>query len=62
MSNSNHHEEEQLGKIYDAKVARRLFQYLRPYRGIVITALSLTIGLSLVRQIGPLLTKLAISE
>ncbi len=60
MSNSNHHEEEQLGKIYDAKVARRLFQYLRPYRGIVITALSLTIGLSLVRQIGPLLTKLAI--
>ncbi|MFM8393456.1 MAG: hypothetical protein ACKOB4_05980, partial [Acidobacteriota bacterium] len=35
-------------------------QYLRPYRGIVITALLLTIGLSMVRQIGPLLTKLAI--
>lgn len=60
MSNSNHHEEEQLGKIYDARVARRLFQYLRPYKSIVITALFLTIGLSLVRQIGPLLTKLAI--
>jgi len=60
MSNSNHHEEEQLGRIYDARVARRLFQYLRPYKSIVITALFLTIGLSLVRQIGPLLTKLAI--
>jgi ATP-binding cassette subfamily B multidrug efflux pump len=60
MSNSNHHEEEKLGKIYDTRVARRLFQYLRPYQRLVVTALLLTAGLSLVRQLGPLLTKWAI--
>lgn len=60
MSNSNHHEEEQSAKIYDAVIARRLLGYLKPYRGAVVTALTLTIGLSLVRQVGPLLTKLAI--
>lgn len=60
MSNSNHHEEDLPAKIYDAAIARRLLGYLRPYRGTVLTALTLTIGLSLVRQIGPLLTKLAI--
>ena len=30
MADQSHHEEEQLGKIYDAKVARRLFRYLAP--------------------------------
>lgn len=59
---SNHHEEEQLGKIYDAKVARRLIRYLAPYRRLVAFALLLTIGLNLVRQIGPLLTKWAIDD
>lgn len=59
---SNHHEEEQLGKIYDAKVARRLFRYLAPYKRLVIVALLLTAGLNLVRQIGPLLTKWAIDD
>ena len=60
MSNSSHHDEEPSGKIYDARVARRLLTYLKPYRGTVLTALSMTIGLSLVRQVGPLLSKLAI--
>ncbi|QQS47370.1 MAG: ABC transporter ATP-binding protein [Acidobacteriota bacterium] len=59
MSGS-HHEEEQLGKIYDARAARRLIRYLAPYRNLVVIALGLTIGLNLVRQIGPLLTKWAI--
>ncbi|MGE0101265.1 MAG: ABC transporter ATP-binding protein [Blastocatellales bacterium] len=59
MSGS-HHEEEQLGKIYDARAARRLVRYLSPYRRLVAVALILTIGLNLVRQIGPLLTKWAI--
>ncbi len=59
---SNHHEEEQLGKIYDAKVARRLIRYLVPYRKLVAFALLLTVGLNLVRQLGPLLTKWAIDD
>jgi len=59
---SSHHEEEQLGKIYDARAARRLFRYLAPYRRLVVIALVLTVGLNLVRQIGPLLTKWAIDD
>lgn len=53
---SSHHEEEQLGKIYDRQAARRFFHYLAPYRRLVIIAFAMTIGLGLVRQIGPLLT------
>ena len=59
---SSHHEEEQLGKLYDAKAARRLIKYLVPYRRLVVIALSLTILLNLVRQLGPLLTKWAIDD
>lgn len=59
---SSHHEEEQLGKIYDAKAARRLFRYLAPYKRLVVIALLLTAGLNLVRQLGPLLTKWAIDD
>lgn len=59
---SSHHEEEQLGKIYDRQAARRFFRYLAPYRRMVITAFAMTIGLNLVRQIGPLLTLWAIDD
>ena len=59
---SSHHEEEQLGKIYDAKAARRLLRYLAPYKRLVVIALALTAGLNLVRQIGPLLTKWVIDD
>jgi ATP-binding cassette subfamily B protein len=62
MSETNHHEEEQLGKLYDAKAARRLLLYLAPYKRAVAVALLLTIGLNLTRQIGPLLTKWAIDN
>lgn len=56
------HEEEQLGKIYDSRAARRLLTYLAPYRRLVVIALALTIVVNLVRQIGPLLTKWAIDD
>jgi ATP-binding cassette, subfamily B, multidrug efflux pump len=59
---SDHHEEEQLGKPYDAKAARRLIRYLAPYKHLVLIALALTIGVNLVRQAGPLLTKWAIDD
>ena len=62
FSMSSHHEEEQLGKIYDAKAARRLLRYLAPYKRLVVIALALTAGLNLVRQIGPLLTKWVIDD
>src|SRR5512145_2658408 len=59
---ADHHEEEQLGKLYDARAARRLIRYLGPYKRMVGAALALTIGLNLVRQLGPLLTKWAIDD
>ena len=61
-SESTHHEEEQLGKIYDARTARRLISYLAPYRKLTLAAVALTISLSLVSQVGPLLTRLAIDD
>lgn len=56
----NIHEEEALGKLYDAQIARRLLTYARPYRRIIVLALALTIVINLVHQIGPLLSKWAI--
>jgi ATP-binding cassette subfamily B protein len=58
----NIHEEEPLGKLYDTRAARRLLGYLKPYRRLVVIALTLTILVNLVRQIGPLLTKWAIDD
>ena len=62
MADASHHEEEQLGKLYDAKAARRLLRYLTPYKRLVGIALFLTVALNLVRQIGPLLTKWTIDD
>ncbi|HKQ92312.1 MAG TPA: ABC transporter ATP-binding protein [Blastocatellia bacterium] len=59
---ADHHEEEQLGKLYDARAARRLIRYLGPYKRMVGIALVLTFGLNLTRQVGPLLTKWAIDD
>src|SRR5215510_11020158 len=59
---ADHHEEEQLGKLYDARAARRLIRYLGPYKRMVGVALLLTVGLNLTRQVGPLLTKWAIDD
>jgi hypothetical protein len=40
---ADHHEEEQLGKLYDARAARRLIRYLGPYKRTVGVALVSTI-------------------
>ena len=54
------HEEEALGKAYDARLMRRLLTYLRPHRKRVILATVLLILTSLLELVGPLLTKMAI--
>ena len=38
---SNMHEEEALGKAYDARLMRRLLQYMRPYKWRVVLAMAL---------------------
>ena len=54
------HEEEALGKAYDARLMRRLMTYLRPHRKKVVIATILLILTSLLELVGPLLTKAAI--
>ncbi len=59
---SSHHEEEQLGKVYSLTATKRLVKYLKPYRGLVLLALLLTVIANLVRQVGPWLTQIAIDR
>jgi ATP-binding cassette subfamily B protein len=52
--------EDVLGKAYDARIARRLLVYIRPYRRLVLLSLSLLFVASGVQLAEPYLIKLAI--
>ena len=54
------HEEEVLGKAYDARLMRRLLGYVRPYRRMAFGALGLILVSSLLQLAGPLLKAVAI--
>jgi len=56
------HEEDVLGKAYDARLMRRLLRYLRPYGGAVALALGAIIGDALLQLAQPYLLKLAIDR
>jgi ATP-binding cassette subfamily B multidrug efflux pump len=56
----SHHEEEVLGKAYDARLMRRLLTYLLPYKWYALTSLVLTILSAPLVLAGPPLTKAAI--
>jgi ATP-binding cassette, subfamily B, multidrug efflux pump len=56
------HEEEVLGKAYDARLMRRLLQYLRPYKPQVALALAAIISASILQLAQPYLMKLAIDR
>jgi ATP-binding cassette subfamily B protein len=64
VENKSHedHEEEVLGKAYDARLMKRLIHYLKPYYKLVIIAIVLTIGVALFSTIRPYLTKIAIDN
>jgi len=55
-------EEESLGKVYDSRLAGRLFRYLRPYRGWVILAGLLTLPVSPLAAVGPKLFEVAVDR
>ncbi len=57
-----YHEEEVLGKAYDAHLMRRLLRYLRPYRIHVIGAIFLNIIIAALGPVRPYLTKVAIDD
>src|SRR6185295_19866351 len=52
--------EEALGKAYDAGLMRRLLAYLRPYRGMTVSALALILLSSLLQLVGPLAMAVAL--
>ena len=54
------HEEEVLGKAYDARLMRRLLKYLRPYRWHVVLGIVLSILTSAMEAIRPYFTKVAV--
>jgi ATP-binding cassette subfamily B protein len=56
------HEEEILGKAYDARLMRRLLRYLRPYRRQVAIALAAIISASVLQLAQPYLMKIAIDR
>ena len=56
------HEEEVLGKAYDARLMRRLLAYLRPHIWYVSVALLALIGDAIVQLAPPYLVKLAIDQ
>ena len=55
-------EEESLGKVYDARLMRRLLRYLAPYRWVALSAVLLLLLLSLLQLAGPYLAKVAIDR
>ena len=40
------HDEESLGKIYDARLMRRLWRYVRPHRALLLLSLLLMLGVA----------------
>lgn len=59
---SIHHEEEVLGKTYDARLARRLAGYLRPYWGRVVLAVVLSLAAGALAVVVPYLLKVAVDS
>ena len=57
-----YHEEDEIGKTYDFRVARRLMRYLRPYWRLVVTALFLTLVTNILISTQPLFTKMAVDD
>src|SRR4051812_34900269 len=51
------HEEDVVGKVYDARIARRLLAYVRPHGGLVGAAVTLLMIDGLLQLVGPLLTR-----
>ncbi len=56
------HDEEVLGKAYDARLMRRLLTYLRPYRREVVLATAAILGHSALELAPPYLTRLVIDR
>lgn len=54
------HEEEILGKAYDARLMKRLLKYLRPYKWYVVIGIATSLIVSAMEAVRPLFTKYAV--
>jgi ATP-binding cassette subfamily B protein len=59
---TDYHEEELLGKAYDSRLMARLLAYLAPYKFAVAVAFVLILVISVLKLVGPYLTKVAIDD
>jgi ATP-binding cassette subfamily B multidrug efflux pump len=59
---SKPHEEEKLGKTYDARLMRRLLEYLRPYKWRVVFALALALVVTPLELAPPRLFQIALDR
>jgi len=59
---SDFREEEKLGKVYDSRLAARLFGYLRPYKKWVVIAALCTIPVGPLVAVGPYLFEVSIDR
>ncbi len=57
-----YHEEEEIGKTYDLRIARRLLRYLKPYWHLAAVALSLTLLSNILVTTQPYFTKVAVDD
>jgi len=62
MAAEQFHEEEVLGKAYDARLMRRLLGYLRPYRGKVVVSVFLLLIVTVLQLSGPIMVQIAIDK
>ncbi|MEJ7623854.1 MAG: ABC transporter ATP-binding protein [Pyrinomonadaceae bacterium] len=57
-----YHEEDAIGKTYDFRVAMRLLGYLKPYWGLAVIALVLTLLTNILISTQPYFTKMAVDD
>lgn len=62
MAAELYHEEEALGKAYDARLMKRLLTYVRPYRWVVAVAVVLLIIMSVLQVVIPYIMQIAIDD
>lgn len=60
---SDHFQEDEiLGKAYDAKLMKRLLQYIKPYKYYVLLAIGLNVIVAALGPVRPYLTKIAVDD
>lgn len=60
--NDQFHEEEKLGKAYDARLMRRLLKYTKPHRWLIILSIVVVMLITASELAGPYLIKIAIDD